>query len=284
MENLLVTPVAAEMNKPLILSPHGTLTQTTGRSHLKIAWDKMLSPVVAGRFDHIVCLTPQEAASASALWATFGNRRAFPTFSVIPNGIDPDEYAGLNGRSYFRTRYRLGDGPVCLFMGRLHERKGVQILIEAFKAAAIPGARLVVAGPDEGMLEHIGPLLDETIILTGYLEGSERLAAFAAADVFALPAVGEGLPMVVLEAMGAGLPVIISPGCYLPEVAEQGAGLIVEPECEALSAALRDVLTDAARRARMGQRGQQLIRQQFTWDAVALQLERVYKSLVAVAE
>lgn len=284
MENLLVTPIAAEMSKPLVLSPHGTLVQTTGRSHMKMAWDKMLSPTVAQRFNHVVALTPQEADNARALWETFGSSSSVPDFSVIPNGIDPDDYADLNGRAYFRTRYRLGDGPVCLFMGRLHERKGVEVLIEAFKAARVEGARLVIAGPDEGMLDRIRPLLDDDIVLTGYLDGNERLAAYAAADMFALPAVGEGLPMVVLEAMGAGLPVVISPGCYLPEVAQQGAGLIVEPECQPLSAALRLVLTDPAIRTRMGQQGQQLIRNQFTWDAVALQLEKVYRSTLAFAE
>jgi glycosyltransferase involved in cell wall biosynthesis len=284
MENLLVTPVAVEMNKPLVLSPHGTLTHRTGRSHLKIAWDKMLSPLVAGRFHQVVCLTPQEAAEVRALWPTFGSQIRTPEFSIIPNAIDPQEYSSLNGRAAFRARYRLNDAPVCLFMGRLHERKGVVILIEAFKAAGVPDARLLIVGPDEGQLERILPLLDENMILTGYLDGHDRLAAFAAADVFALPAVGEGLPMVALEAMGAGLPVILSPGCYLPEVGEAGAGLIVEPEREALSAALRHLLTDARQRAAMGQRGQQLIQNRFTWDAVALQLETVYQSLCAVAE
>src|SRR5690606_22139788 len=163
------------------------------------------------------------------------SRRTFPHLSVIPNGIDPGEYTCLNGREYFRARYRLGDSPVCLFMGRLHARKGVQVRIEAFKAANVTDARRGIAGPDEARLERFTPLLDERIIVTGYLDGHDRLAAFAAADVFALPATGEGLPMVALEAMGAGLPVILSPGCYLPEVAECGAGLVVEPACEPLS-------------------------------------------------
>ncbi|MBZ0303187.1 MAG: glycosyltransferase [Anaerolineae bacterium] len=284
MENLLVTPIAEELNKPLILSPHGTLTRTTGRSHLKIAWDKMLSPIVAQRFRHVLCLTPRELDDVQTLWTTFDSRKTPPGFSVIPNGIDPDEYDHLNGRAHFRTRYHLGEGPVCLYMGRLHERKGVQVLIEAFKAARVPAARLVIAGPDEGMLARITPLLDDTIILTGYLEGPERLAAFAAADVFALPAIGEGLPMVALEAMGTGLPVILSPGCSMPEAAEYGAGLIVEPACEPLSAALRELLTNPTQRESMGRKGQQLIRNQFTWDAVAVQLEQVYRSLTAVVE
>ncbi|MBZ0280117.1 MAG: glycosyltransferase, partial [Anaerolineae bacterium] len=59
-ENLMVTRLAAEMGKPLILSPHGTLTPETGRSGLKAAWDRLLSPAVARRFDHIIGLTEAE--------------------------------------------------------------------------------------------------------------------------------------------------------------------------------------------------------------------------------
>ena len=90
--------------------------------------------------------------------------------------------------------------------------------------------------------------------------------------------------MVALEAMGAGLPVILSPGCYLPEAGEMGAGLVVEPEIAPLSAALQTLLSDPSQWAGMGARGQQLIQRQFTWDAVALQLEAVYRSLIAVVE
>lgn len=278
VENLLVTPVARAMNKPLILSPHGTLTRTTGRSTLKVAWDRVLSPAVAQRFDHVIGLTPQEVEDVRALWPNFGRRRVPVGFSVIPNGIDPQEYAILPGASAFRRLHHLGDAPICLFMSRLHERKGVQILIEAFKAADLPDARLVIAGPDEGMLPLIMPLLNERIILTGYLDGMERLSALAAADMLALPAVGEGLPMIVLEAMGAGLPVLISPGCNLPQVADYGAGLIVEPQLPPLTAALRQMLTHPDQRAQMGQAGQKLIRDQFTWDSVALQLEHIYQA------
>jgi poly(glycerol-phosphate) alpha-glucosyltransferase len=169
-------------------------------------------------------------------------------------------------------------------MGRLHPRKGVDVLIQAFKAANIPSSWLLIVGPDEGMMERISPMLDARMVVTGYLEGRDRLAAFAAADVFALPAVGEGLPMVILEAMGAGLPVIVSPECYMPEVAVCGAGLEVIPQPESLSRALSQLLTNASLRQEMQQRGRQLVRNHFTWDAVALKLEQVYRSHLAVTE
>lgn len=276
VENLLVTAVAAALKKPLILSPHGTLALDTGRSRIKAGWDRLLSSAIALRFDCIIGLSEQEVQDAQTLWPRFGRRRIPVEFTVIPNGVDPDDYTDLPGREAFRERYRLGDGAVCLFMGRLHTRKGVDVLAQAFQQANVPGARLVIAGPDEGLLTSLQPMLDERIVLTGYLGGQDRLAAFAAADVLALPAVGEGLPMVVLEAMAAGLPVIVSPGCNLPEVAAHGAGVEVEPLVEPLAATLRALLPDATRRTAMGETARQLVRARFTWDSVAEQLEEVY--------
>jgi len=280
VENLLVTPVAAALRKPLALSPHGTLTAETGRSRIKTAWDRLFSSAVALRFDSIIGLSQQEVEDAQTLWPRFGRRRIPAEFSAIPNGVDPDAYGELAGRDAFRERYRLGDGPLCLFMGRLHPRKGVDVLAQAFKGANVPSARLVIVGPDEGLLATLQPLLDERIVLTGYLGGDDRLAAFAAADLLALPAVGEGLPMVVLEAMAAGLPVVVSPGCNLPEVAAYSAGVEVEPSVEPLAIALRDLLTDASKRESMGQNARRLVRERFTWDAVAAQLEEVYAHLL----
>ncbi len=277
VENLLVTPIAARLGKPLALSPHGTLALNTGRSGLKAAWDRLLSPALARRFDRIIGLTAAEAEEAAALWATFG---AAARVCVVPNGVDPDDYTDLSGGADFRARYRLGDAPVCLFMGRLHPRKGVVVLVEAFKRANIPGARLVIAGPDEGALAAVRPLLDERMVLTGYLGGQDRLAAFAAADVLVLPAVGEGLPMVALEAMAAGRPVIVSPGCYLPEAAQNGAGLEVQPAVEPLAGALETLLNDAGLRARMGAAALALARTRFAWDTIAQQMETVYRQMV----
>lgn len=279
-ENLLVTPVAARLGAPMVLSPHGTLTLATGRSALKSAWDRLLSPALARRFAAVVGLTAQEVDEARAAWEQLGVDVANVCFRVVPNGVNADEFANLTGREAFRVRYGLEDASVCLFLGRLHARKGVDVLVRAFKQANVPNARLVLAGPDEGMLVLLQPLLDERVLVTGYLAGAERLGALAAADMFCLPATGEGLSMAALEALAAGLPVILSPGCNLPEAADAGAGLIVEPEIEPLARSLRALLTDAPRRTQMSAAAQRLVREQFTWEAAAGRLEQVYETVV----
>ena len=277
VENLLVIPAAAQRGIPVALSPHGTLPLTTGRSAFKTLWDRWLSPRIAPHIGALIALTQDEATEARACWQAIGQPPALE--KIVPNGVNPQEFAALTGREAFRQRYGLGDGAVCLFMGRLHPRKGADVLAEAFLRLDLPDARLVIVGPDEGLWERLQTFAGERVILTGYLGGADRLAALAAADLFVLPAVGEGLPMAALEAMAAGLPVILSPECHLPEAATAGAGLEVPPTADALAPALHALLSDRQRRQTMGAAARQLVEQHFTWDAVAAQLEDAYAHL-----
>ena len=194
----------------------------------------------------------------------------------------PKEFSRLPGADVFHARYGLADAPTVLFMGRLQARKGVDILIEAFLAAEVEPARLLIVGPDEGM----GPALramaggDQRIVFTGYLDGSDRLAALAASDVFALPATGEGQSIALLEAMAAGLPVVISPGCFMDEVEPRGAGFVAEASVEAFAVKLRDLLRDGEKRREMGAKARSFAAEKHSWESVASELERVYLELL----
>ncbi len=278
LENLLVTPVAQRLDKPIVLSPHGTLNLDTGRGRLKTVWDRLLSPGLALRVDHVVALSQAERAEAEALWRGFGKRQRPTRFSVIHNGVDLPAFDQRKLAADFRERYNLGDSPTVLYMGRLQKRKGVDVLVEAFKASGVEDASLLIVGPDEGMLPTLRALADgdPRIAFTGYLDGEERLGALAAGDVFALPAIGEGQPMAALEAMAAGMPVVLSTGCNLDEAETAGAGYVVETSAVAVAEKLSLLLGDAALRRQTGQRARQLVMERYSWDGVAEQLEGVY--------
>ncbi|MYD10665.1 MAG: glycosyltransferase [Chloroflexi bacterium] len=282
LENLLAAPVAQKLGKPIVLSPHGTLNLETGRGRLKTVWDRLLSPGLALRLDHVAALTEAERAEAENLWRNFGKRQRPTRFSVIPNGVDRPEIDQRRMAADFRARYALGDSPVVLFMGRLQARKGVDVLIQAFIAAGVEDARLLIVGPDEGMLPRLRALAagDPRIVFTGYLDGDARLGALAAGDIFALPATGEGQPIAALEALAAGLPAVLSPGCNLDEVAETGAGFVVEATAAAFANQLGLLLIDVELRAAMGQRARRLAEARYEWDQVAMQLEEVYAGLL----
>jgi glycosyltransferase involved in cell wall biosynthesis len=288
VENLRVAPVANRLGVPLILSPHGTLPYGTGRSTIKRAWDVVLGRGLLPRFDRVIALTETEAAEARDLWERCGLRLEDDRISIVPNGVHADDYAHLPPADPFRARWALGSGPVVIFLGRLHERKGLQVLIPAFADAVqhAPDARLLIVGPDEGMLAALqGQVrahnLAEQVVFTGLLTGQDKLAALAAADVFALPAVGEGFSMAVLEAMACGLPVLLTPGCNFPAVADVGAGLVVTRDVGPLAEALRGLLTDADCRASMGRSARDLVHARFTWPQVVIQLEMVYDMLIS---
>ncbi len=285
VENLRVAPVANALNVPVVVSPHGTLPYDTGRRSIKKGWDWLVSKRLLPRFDGVIALTRAEAEQARALWAAWGLAVAT---SVVANGVHGDAFAQLPSGEPFRKQWKLGEGPVVLFLGRLHERKGVQLLIPAFAEALkqSPDARLLIVGPDEGMLSALQAQVRDHqlaghVVFTGMLTGEDRLAALAAADLFALPAVGEGFSMAVLEAMACGLPVLLTPGCHFPEVAEAGAGIVVERTIAALRGALRDLLADRERLATMGRAARALVETRYTWPQIAAQLDAVYADVLA---
>ncbi len=282
LENLLATPVAQALGRPIVLSPHGTLNLSSGRSRLKSAWDRVLGAGVATRIDHVIALTDTELAEVKSLWKGFGTRQTPTGFSVIPNAVSLGEFDARRLAADFRKRYHLGDAPTALFMGRLHARKGVDALIEAFKAADAGEARLLIVGPDEGMLPTLRALAgeDRRIVFTGHLDGDARLGALAAGDVFALPATGEGQPMAALEALAAGMPVLLSPGCNLDVVETAGAGYVVEATRDALAEKLRELLRNDALRREMGGRARRLVAERFSPDVVVERLEGVYQGLL----
>jgi len=278
VENLLVTPVAFEQDIPIVLSPHGTINLSTGRSRLKVWWDKLLSAGVALRIDHVIALVQPELDDIQTLWDTFGRRQIPTTFSIIPNGIHLEDFSHLPDPTDFRKSYNLGSAPTVLFMGRLQARKGVDVLVNAFKIANVENSRLLIVGPDEGMLATIRDLAgdDKRIVIAGYLDGDDRLKALSASDLFALPAIGEGLSMAMLEAMGAGLPVILSAGCNLDP---QNGGYVVDVDPSAIAEKLRVLLTDDTQRAQMGQSARELVQARYTWDQVAWQLDEIYTEI-----
>ena len=166
-----------------------------------------------------------------------------------------------------------------IYLGRLQQRKGLDILVKAFQRAAVEHSRLLIVGPDEGMLATIQSLAagDGRIVCTGFLGGEDRLQALAAGDLFALPAIGEGLPMAALEAMASGVPALLSTGCNLPEVATADAGFVVDATVDAFAEKLQLLLTNDDLRVEMGEAARRLVVEKYSWDGIAAELGVVYK-------
>ena len=209
---------------------------------------------------------------------------------VTPNGVEQSRFEALPSPQRLIRRFpKLKGKRVILFLGRLHPKKGLDILARSFSTVArhFEDTVLLIVGPDkfgtrenmEAILRSKG-LLDRTLF-TGLLTGEDKLAAMSCADLFVLPSHSDVLGIAVLEAMAARLPVIITKGCEFPEVSEHGAGLVVEAGEAPIAEAISLLLSDAALRDRMGQQGRKLVIERYTWQVAAAMMANIYKTLVA---
>jgi glycosyltransferase involved in cell wall biosynthesis len=181
-----------------------------------------------------------------------------------------------------RQRYEL-DGPFLLYVGTLEPRKNLGVLLRAFeRVGPAEPARLVLAGPRGWLDEPIvtqAARLGERVRLLGRVPAGDLGALYAAATAFVFPSLYEGFGLPPLEAMAAGTPVVAARTSSLPEVLG-GAALYVAPDDEeGLGEALREVLGDAALRARLRDRG--LARAaEFSWERTAAATLAVYREAV----
>lgn len=288
IENLLAVPTAHRLGLPIVLSPHGTLPYETGRRLAKQAWDLVVGRRLASRVDRVLVLTTKEAQQARRMWSDMGTPLEGRRVSVVPNGVHLPARPDAKPRKAFRCEWKLGTGPVVIFLGRLVRRKGLVLLLNAFASLAdtIPDARLLIVGPDGGEQRHLRARIQHSelegrVAITGLLTGKDLRAALAAADVFALPAHGEGFPMAALEALAAGLPVVLSADCGFDEVEDAGAGLIVPLDVPSLRDALSALLTSPAKRTDMSLRARQMAALNFAWPIITAKVKQVYEETIS---
>ncbi|RJP72633.1 MAG: glycosyltransferase [Comamonadaceae bacterium] len=175
-----------------------------------------------------------------------------------------------------------------LFLSRIHEKKGCDLLIDAFAhvAAEEPDLHLVMAGPDQtgwmGLLQAQAALrgISHRIHWTGMLQGDVKWGAFHAAEAFVLPSHQENFGIAVAEAMGCGLPVLISNKVNIwREVESADAGLVADDTAEGTHTLLKRWLAlDLPARQRMADNARQLFEQRYTVNAMAESLLQVIRT------
>ncbi len=268
---------------PYMVAPQGSLEPWAFAhgSRVRRIYARQVERPLLARATRLQALTETEAEQFRA----FGLNT--PT-AIIPNGVTADWLDGE--RSHLAARLNLPPGSqTLLFLSRVHPKKGLDLLLRAFAAtlSTLPGVVLVVAGSDAGsgygeqMRALAGELgLGERCRFIGEVRGAEKRAVLTGADAYALASHSEGLPVAVVEAMASALPVLITPGCNLPEVAAVEAGLIVEPQVDAVAAGLRTLFADPARMRAWGMQGRALVRERFTWPQIARNTLAVYEDMI----
>ena len=264
----------------LLISPHGMLDSWALANS---RWRKKAALWLVERhhLSRAFCLHALTEAEAHSII----NAGYSQPIAVIPNGIDlpaqrtcgflPASLAGDNRR-------------MLLFLGRLHPKKGIAPLLEAWAIARSQSPnlprdwRLVIAGWDDGghelsfrqLAAQLG--IADDVCFCGPLFGEEKAAAYAHASAFILPSHSEGLPMTVLEAWSHGRAVFATKYCNLPEGFAANAAFEISTNAGGIAQVLLSTLPDQNRLSAVGAAGRQLVERHFTWAHVARQWREVY--------
>ncbi len=280
----LACEVARSLGKPYVLSAHGMLEPWALRNRrLK----KLVYAALVERRNvrGAACLHALTAAEAEQ-YRGFGARGRV---TVVPNAVSLPEDVGPD--EFLQHFPQLRNKRIVLFLSRLHPKKGLDLLVDAWARVAkdYPDARLVLAGPDsEGMQARLTATLlqhgaDHQVVFTGMIAGDLKWSALAAAECFVLPSYSEGLSMALLEAMGSGLPVIATRACNMPEIVAADAGWEIESNAEALTVALTAMLSQTPdENWATGQNGARLVAEQCSQESVVRQMAELYAQVLGM--
>jgi glycosyltransferase involved in cell wall biosynthesis len=171
-----------------------------------------------------------------------------------------------------------GEPQTVLTVARLHEQKGLEVVVHA--ARELPGVRFLIAGegPERPSLERLTRSLgvEERVVLLGHRD--DITALLGDADLFVLPSRYEGFPLALLEAMASGVAVVASDIPGITElVTDDSRGLLVAPgDVSGFTRAIGELLGHDARRAALGRAARQLVEERYDADELARRVVAQY--------
>jgi glycosyltransferase involved in cell wall biosynthesis len=201
---------------------------------------------------------------------------------TIPHGAF-DYLTRLPDEAPLPAELERAEGPVILFFGLLRPYKGIDTLLRAFRR--VEGAELWVVGNPRMELGPLHLLAAEASgrvrFLTRFVDDAEIPAIFRRADVVVLPYRDAEHSGVLYTGLAFGKPMVLSAVGGFPELGEEGAARIVEPEDpEALAAVLSELVGDEGARAELADAARAAASGRYSWDAVAAQTLALYRELL----
>ena len=199
---------------------------------------------------------------------------------MIPNAVNVDSIIMKN--SWQRTK-------TILFLSRIHEKKGLNFLIEAtaILKKKLSGYKIVIAGEgDSSYIEKLKQMVSQTdvqeiISFAGGVYGEEKWNLFREADVFVLPTFSENFGIAVAEALASGTPVITTIGTPWTDLVESDCGWYTEIGTLPTVNALKEFLElDEKALERMGRNGRRLVEDKYSTQFMADEMMELYRGLL----
>jgi poly(glycerol-phosphate) alpha-glucosyltransferase len=275
---LAATHVAVAQKTPIVASVHGMLEKwdLAHKWLRKKVYSLLFQQPCLARAGCLRALSQQEASDLRS----YGLRNPI---AIIPNAVTP--VLREEPQALFEKYPVLASKRVVLFMGRIHRKKGILDLLEAWPSVVRKhsDAHLLIAGSDYdgtlavalGMIEALN--ITTSVTFCGVLSGSLKAQALSASRVFSLPSHSEGMSIAVLEALSIGLPVVVTTACNIAGIEQWNAGFITTLETGVLAHSLSDALALSEHNWRaMSTSAQALAETEYSWTERGKAMRAVY--------
>ena len=268
--------LARRERKPVLLSQHIGFVKYPNAllNGVERLANRTVGSAVLRRATHVVfCTKSAELFAAPMLQGQPGKT------SFIPNGINTALFSPSAPEERARAREELKlpkSAPVALFVGRLVDKKGVDVVVDL--ARAMPTHHFVIAG--DGPLRTMVPKDAPNVSWFPAVTPDAMPSLYRSADFFLLPSHGEGLPLSVQEAMASGLPVIVSrTEAFTGMLEREGACIATERTVASFRESLERLVEDPAFSADLAERARRLAVREWSLAAMTERYEALIREL-----
>lgn len=271
---------AMKNNVPYVLQAHGSVLPFFQKEKLKEIFDKLWGFDILYDARMVFALTDIEKEQYLKMGVSNDK------ITIVPLGINLDEYDDLPDKGVFKKKFNIpSDDKIILFLGRIHEIKGLDLLIKSFNKIPNDNVKLVLVGGDSGFKEDLDKMIDELnlnekIIFPGVLTGTDKIEALVDCDIFVMPSRYESFTTSGLEAMACFKPLILTDKNHIHTWVKDNVGLICEFDENDLSNCIIRLLNDESLCEQFGNKGRQLIEEKYDWNKVVSQIDMIYQNCI----
>lgn len=268
---------------PYVLQSHGSVPRIIEKKGLKHIFDIIFGYNILRDASKVIAVSNVEVDQ----YVQMGVPKE--KIIVIPNGIDVDSFNDLPKKGTFRKQYGISEKYIVLFLGRLHEIKGIDFLIKSYAELIkeLDDVLLVLVGSDDGYKTKAETLINKLnltneVRFIGYVGGTDKLATYVDADVLVYPSIFEIFGLVPFEAILGGTPVIVTDDCGCGElVRDAKCGCIVKyGDIEGLKNTMISLIRNPDAGANLVNNGKMYIINNLSYDKAIKSLEEIYEDCI----
>ena len=286
---IIASYFARKNNIPYIVQAHGSVLPFFQKEGLKNLFDKVFGFKILHNASCVFALTEVEKEQYLKMGVDEDK------IEIVPLGINLEEYENLPAYGKFRSKFNIGENDkLILFVGRIHEIKGLDLLLDAFNDLIVQSneknslenidcssIKLAIVGPDDGYLVKLEEKvkeysLEENVIITGPLYKEEKQEALVDCDLFVIPSKYESFTTSGLEAMACSKPLVLTKNNHIHDWVDGNVGIACEDNKDSLREAIEKVLFDEELSQIFAENGNKLIKEKYNWDIINDQILEIY--------